>query len=63
MTKTENDILLKLRSLRIDPNPPEEWVYLSVEKKFSTGECEQEDCHQVTSIDKPEGSGQATGSC
>ena len=33
MTKTEKDILLKLRSLRIDPNPPEEWISLSVEKE------------------------------
>jgi hypothetical protein len=30
MTKTEKDILLKLRSLRTDPNPPEEWISLSV---------------------------------
>ena len=33
MTKNEKDILLKLRSLRIDPNPPEERVSLSVEKE------------------------------
>jgi MFS family permease len=33
MTKNEKDILLKLRSLRIDPNPPEEWISLSVEKE------------------------------
>ena len=33
MTKTEKDILLKLRSLRTDPNPPEEWISLSVEKE------------------------------
>jgi hypothetical protein len=33
MTKTEKDILLKLRSQRIDPNPPEEWISLSVEKE------------------------------
>jgi len=33
MTKTEKEILLKLRSLRIDPNPPEEWISLSVEKE------------------------------
>jgi hypothetical protein len=33
MTKTKKDILLKLRSLRIDPNPPEEWISLSMEKE------------------------------
>src|SRR5271165_5517699 len=33
MTKTEKDILLKLRSLRIDPNPPQEWISLSLEKE------------------------------
>jgi MFS family permease len=33
MTKNEKDILLKLRGLRIAPNPPEEWISLSVEKE------------------------------
>lgn len=33
MTKNEKDVLLKLRSLRTDPNPPEEWISLSVEKE------------------------------
>jgi MFS family permease len=33
MTKQEKDVLLKLRSLRTDPNPPEEWISLSVEKE------------------------------
>ena len=33
MTKSEKDVLLNLRTLRIDPNPPEQWVYLSVEKE------------------------------
>jgi hypothetical protein len=33
MTKNEKDILLKLRNLRTDPNPPEEWISLSVEKE------------------------------
>ena len=33
MTKNEKDVLIKLRTLRIDPNPPEQWVYLSVEKE------------------------------
>ena len=33
MTKNEKDILLKLRGLRTDPNPPEEWISLSVEKE------------------------------
>jgi MFS family permease len=33
MTKNENEVIDKLRSLRSGPNPPEEWVYLSVEKE------------------------------
>jgi hypothetical protein len=33
MTKTEKNILLKLRGLRTDPNPPEEWISLAVEKE------------------------------
>jgi Transmembrane secretion effector len=33
MTKNEKDVIDKLRSLRTDPNPPEEWVSLSVEKE------------------------------
>ncbi len=33
MTKKEKEVIDKLRSLCIDPNPPEEWVYLSVEKE------------------------------
>jgi Transmembrane secretion effector len=33
MTKDEQDVLLKLRSLRTDPNPPEEWISLSLEKE------------------------------
>ena len=33
MTKNEKDVLLKLSNLRTDPNPPEEWVSLSVEKE------------------------------
>ncbi len=33
MTKNEKDVIEKLRSLRTDPNPPEEWVSLSVEKE------------------------------
>jgi len=33
MTKNEKDVLLKLSSLRTDPNPPEEWISLSVEKE------------------------------
>ena len=33
MTKNEKEILLKLRGLRTDPNPPEEWISLSVEKE------------------------------
>jgi MFS family permease len=33
MTKNEKEVIDQLRSLRIDPNPPEEWVSLSVEKE------------------------------
>jgi MFS family permease len=33
MTNNEKDVLLKLRSLRTDSSPPEEWIYLSVEKE------------------------------
>ena len=33
MTKDEKEVLLKLSSLRTDPNPPEEWISLSVEKE------------------------------
>jgi hypothetical protein len=33
MTKNEKDVLLKLHSLRTDPNPPEERISLSVEKE------------------------------
>jgi MFS family permease len=33
MTKQETEVIDSLRSLRADPNPPEEWVSLSVEKE------------------------------
>src|SRR5215471_12593478 len=33
LTKNEKEVLDNLRALRIDPNPPEEWVSLSVEKE------------------------------
>src|SRR6516165_2524124 len=33
MTKTEKEVIDKLCGLRIDANPPEEWVSLSVEKE------------------------------
>ena len=33
MTKNEKDVLLKLLTLRTDPNPPEEWISLSVDKE------------------------------
>jgi MFS family permease len=36
MTKNEKDVLLKLRSLRTDPNPPEESISLSVENEVLT---------------------------
>ena len=31
--RTKRKFFLKLRSLRTDPNPPEEWISLSVEKE------------------------------
>jgi MFS family permease len=33
MTKNEKEVLDNLRGLRSDPNPPEEWISLSVEKE------------------------------
>jgi hypothetical protein len=33
LTKNEKEVLDNLRALRTDPNPPEEWVSLSVEKE------------------------------
>jgi hypothetical protein len=33
MTKDEQEVLLKLRSLRTDANPPQEWISLSLEKE------------------------------
>jgi hypothetical protein len=33
LTKNEKNVINKLRGMRTDPNPPEEWVYLSVEKE------------------------------
>lgn len=33
MTKNEKDVIDKLRGLRIDPNPPEEWISLSVDRE------------------------------
>jgi hypothetical protein len=33
MTKNEKEVIDNLRKLRTDPNPPEEWVSLSVEKE------------------------------
>jgi MFS family permease len=33
MTKNEKEVIDNLRALRTDPNPPEEWISLSVEKE------------------------------
>jgi hypothetical protein len=33
MTKNEKEVLDNLRGLRSDPNPPEEWISLSIEKE------------------------------
>jgi MFS family permease len=36
MTKNEKEVIEKLGGLRTDPNPPEEWISLSVEKEVLT---------------------------
>jgi len=33
LTRKETEVIDKLRSLRIDPNPPEEWISLSVDRE------------------------------
>jgi hypothetical protein len=33
LTKKETDVIDKLRGLRIDPNPPKEWISLSVDRE------------------------------
>ena len=33
MTKNEQEVIDNLRALRTDPNPPEEWISLSIEKE------------------------------
>ena len=33
MTKNEKEVIDKLHGLRIDPNPPEEWISLSVDRE------------------------------
>jgi hypothetical protein len=33
LTKNEKDVIDRLRGLRIDPNPPEEWISLSVDRE------------------------------
>jgi hypothetical protein len=33
LTKKETDLIDKLRGLRIGPNPPEEWISLSVDRE------------------------------
>jgi len=33
LTKNEKEVIDKLRGLRIDPNPPEEWISLSVDSE------------------------------
>ena len=32
-TKNETDVLNQLREMRIDPNPPEEWIFLSMDRE------------------------------
>jgi hypothetical protein len=34
LTKNEKEVIDKLRILRIDPNPPEEWISLSVDREI-----------------------------
>ena len=33
LTKNEKGVIDKLRGLRLDPNPPEEWIFLSVDRE------------------------------
>ena len=33
MTKNEKEVIDKLHELHIDPNPPEEWISLSVDRE------------------------------
>src|SRR5271166_617323 len=33
LTKNEKDVIDKLRGLRVDPNPAEEWIFLSVDRE------------------------------
>jgi hypothetical protein len=47
--KDEKEVIDKLRSLRTDPNPREEWVSLSVEKEVLFG---PRDCRLLISINK-----------
>ena len=51
-TKNEKYILLKLRNLRIDPNPPEEWISLSVDKEVLNRRVRTGGLPQVISINK-----------
>jgi hypothetical protein len=47
LTKNEKEVIDKLRGLRIDPNPPEEWISLSLWiGKFSKRAFEQFRCYQ-----------------
>src|SRR6516165_4645200 len=46
--------LLNIRALRIDPNPREQWVYLSVEKEVLNKRVRAGGCRQVTSINRLE---------
>src|SRR5215468_8433993 len=54
MTKNEREVIDKLRGMRIDLNPPEEWVYLSVEKELLDRRVRTGGCHQTTSTSKPD---------
>jgi hypothetical protein len=33
LTKNEKGVIDKLRGLCLDPNPPEEWIFLSVDRE------------------------------
>jgi len=52
MTKNEKDVLLRLRGMRTDPNPPEEWISLSVEKEVLNRTVRATGSPRVTSINK-----------
>ena len=54
MTKNEKVFFLRFYNLRTDQTHRKNGFHFLWRKKFSTGGLEQEDCYQITSINKPE---------